>query len=58
MGGPLGEGTIAEDCVTCPWHGSIFRFADGAVVRGPARSPQPRYETRVSGDRIEVRVVT
>jgi nitrite reductase/ring-hydroxylating ferredoxin subunit len=58
MGGPLDEGTIVEDCVTCPWHGSIFRFADGAVVRGPARSPQPRYETRVSGDRIEVRVVS
>jgi nitrite reductase/ring-hydroxylating ferredoxin subunit len=58
MGGPLDEGTIAEECVTCPWHGSTFRFADGGVVRGPARSPQPRYETRVSGDRIEVRVVT
>jgi hypothetical protein len=56
--GPLDEGTIAKDCVTCPWHGSILRFADGAVVRGPARSPQARYEARVSGDRIEVRVVT
>ncbi|MPZ78917.1 MAG: Rieske 2Fe-2S domain-containing protein [Actinophytocola sp.] len=57
MGGPLDEGTIAEDRVTCPWHGSTFRLADGAVVRGPASSPQPRYETRVSGDRIEVRAV-
>jgi len=55
MGGPLDEGTVADGCVTCPWHASIFRFADGAVVRGPASSPQPRYETRVSGDHIEVR---
>jgi nitrite reductase/ring-hydroxylating ferredoxin subunit len=55
MGGPLDEGTIADDCVTCPWHGSIFRFADGGIVRGPASSPQPRYEVRISGERIEVR---
>jgi nitrite reductase/ring-hydroxylating ferredoxin subunit/uncharacterized membrane protein len=57
MGGPLDEGTISDDCVTCPWHGSIFRFADGSVVRGPASSPQPRYEARVSGGHIEVRAV-
>ena len=38
--------------------GHFELLARGAVVRGPARSPQPRYETRVSGDRIEVRVVT
>ena len=57
VGGPLDEGTIAKDCVTCPWHGSILRFADGAALHGPARSPQARYEARVSGDRIEVRVV-
>ena len=55
MGGPLDEGTIADGCVTCPWHASVFRFTDGAVLRGPASSPQPRYETRISGDRIEVR---
>lgn len=55
MGGPLDEGTIADDCVTCPWHGSMFRFADGGVVRGPASSPQPRYEVRVSGEHLEVR---
>lgn len=32
-------------CVTCPWHGSTFRLADGGIVRGPASSPQPSYET-------------
>jgi len=58
MGGPLDEGTIADDCVTCPWHGSIFKFADGSVVRGPASSPQPRYEVRVSDERIEIRAAS
>jgi nitrite reductase/ring-hydroxylating ferredoxin subunit len=57
MGGPLDEGTIGDGCVICPWHGSTFRFTDGSVQRGPASSPQPRYETRVSGEGIEIRAI-
>jgi len=55
MGGPLEEGTLADGCVTCPWHGSVFRLDDGGIVRGPATTPQPVYETRVADGRIEVR---
>ncbi|UNK47253.1 Rieske (2Fe-2S) protein [Arthrobacter sulfonylureivorans] len=55
MGGPLDEGTVDDGCVTCPWHGSTFRLADGSVVRGPASSEQPAYETRVREGHIEVR---
>jgi nitrite reductase/ring-hydroxylating ferredoxin subunit/uncharacterized membrane protein len=55
MGGPLDEGTIADGCVTCPWHGSTFRLQDGGIVRGPASVPQPAYETRVHEGRIQVR---
>jgi nitrite reductase/ring-hydroxylating ferredoxin subunit/uncharacterized membrane protein len=55
MGGPLEEGTIADGCVTCPWHGSTFRLEDGHIVRGPATTPQPSYEARVNDGRIEVR---
>ena len=54
--GPLAEGHFADGCVTCPWHGSTFRLADGKVVRGPAAASQPVYETRVTdGGKIEVR---
>jgi nitrite reductase/ring-hydroxylating ferredoxin subunit len=56
MGGPLDEGTFADGCVTCPWHGSTFRGSDGSIARGPASTPQPRYETRVANGRIQVRV--
>jgi len=55
MGGPLDEGEIADGCVTCPWHGSVFKLADGGVVHGPATSPQPNFEVRVTGGRIAVR---
>jgi nitrite reductase/ring-hydroxylating ferredoxin subunit/uncharacterized membrane protein len=55
--GPLAEGRFADGNVTCPWHGSTFRLADGKVVRGPAAASQPVYETRVSdGGKIEVRI--
>jgi len=55
MGGPLDEGTFSDGCVTCPWHGSTFRLDDGGIVRGPASSPQPAYEVRVSSGHIEIR---
>jgi nitrite reductase/ring-hydroxylating ferredoxin subunit len=58
MGGPLEEGTISDGCVICPWHGSTFRFADGTIVRGPASTPEPCYQTRIQDGRIEVRAIT
>jgi nitrite reductase/ring-hydroxylating ferredoxin subunit len=41
---PLQEDTISDGCVTCPWPGSTFLFADGSIVRSPgqhARAPLP-----------------
>lgn len=55
MGGPLDEGTFADGCVTCQWHGSVFRLEDGSIVRGPATTPQPTYDVRVTAGRIEVK---
>lgn len=57
MGGPLHEGEVDVDgrCITCPWHGSTFRLGDGDVVRSPAVSPQPAFETRVVGGMVQVR---
>ncbi len=55
MGGPLHEGEVEGGCVTCPWHGSVFRLEDGAVVHGPATGPQPAYDVRLAGGRVSVR---
>ena len=55
-GGPLNEGAFDDaGCVTCPWHGSVFRVADGHVVHGPATGHQPRYEVRSRDGRLSVR---
>lgn len=56
LGGPLEEGTLADGCVTCPWHGSRFALDDGRVVDGPATFAQPHFETRVRDGQIEVRM--
>jgi len=55
LGGPLDQGDVEDDCVTCPWHGSTFRLADGSVVHGPATAPVPAYEVRVIGRTVRVR---
>ncbi|MFE4961698.1 Rieske 2Fe-2S domain-containing protein [Streptomyces sp. NPDC056660] len=52
LSGPLSEGDIADGCVVCPWHGSVFRLSDGAPVSGPATAPQPCFETRTEPDGV------
>jgi nitrite reductase/ring-hydroxylating ferredoxin subunit/uncharacterized membrane protein len=54
MSGPLSGGELADGCLTCPWHGSVFRIADGSVARGPATAPQPAFEAREAGGAIQV----
>ncbi|PPF69558.1 (2Fe-2S)-binding protein [Clavibacter michiganensis] len=62
LSAPLDEGELGRDpgtgeaCVTCPWHDSVFSLRTGEVVHGPATSPQPRFETRVTGGLVEVRL--
>ncbi|MFJ7905242.1 Rieske 2Fe-2S domain-containing protein [Streptomyces sp. NPDC096198] len=58
MGGPLSEGELIDGCIRCPWHGSTFRLADGWNTTGPATAPQPAFETRTSGTRVEARIMT
>jgi nitrite reductase/ring-hydroxylating ferredoxin subunit/uncharacterized membrane protein len=58
-GGPLDEGEVVgsgpDACVVCPWHASHFRLVDGTAAHGPATVPQPSYDVREVGGRLEVR---
>ena len=54
MSGPLSGGDLDGACLTCPWHGSSFRVADGSVARGPATAPQPVFQVREVGGALQV----
>jgi nitrite reductase/ring-hydroxylating ferredoxin subunit len=43
-------------CMRCPWHGSTFRLADGAVEHGPATARQPRLEVALTRGVVQVRL--
>jgi nitrite reductase/ring-hydroxylating ferredoxin subunit len=55
LGGPLSEGQIDDVAIRCPWHGSRFALADGAVLEGPSTFSQPCFDVRVRAGQIEVR---
>lgn len=55
-GGPLGEGTLDGDTVTCPWHGAQFDVKSGTVSRAPAPASVRSYTTRVEGDDVIVEI--
>lgn len=42
---------------TCPCHSSTFAASDGSVTGGPAQSPLPSFEARITDDgAVEVKV--
>jgi nitrite reductase/ring-hydroxylating ferredoxin subunit len=55
LGGPLAEGEIHDETVTCPWHGSRFSLRDGSVIDGPATHAQACWEARIQQGRVQVK---
>jgi nitrite reductase/ring-hydroxylating ferredoxin subunit len=55
-GGPLCEGELNGDEVTCPWHGAIFDVKTGNVLGPPAPHGVARYPVRVQGSEVEIEV--
>ena len=54
--GPLNEGEVSGNEVTCPWHGAKFDVRTGEVMGPPAQRAVARYGVRVTGTDIEVEV--
>jgi uncharacterized membrane protein/nitrite reductase/ring-hydroxylating ferredoxin subunit len=53
-GGSLADGTMICGTVQCPWHGSQFDVASGAVKAGPAEEAIETFRVEKNGDRIEM----
>ena len=54
VGGPLGEGDLVDDTVSCPWHGAAFNVTTGACTGGPAASDVKSFPVKVEGDDVLV----
>ena len=53
-GGPLDDGYVKGDVVTCPWHGSRFRVTTGERLGGPSHSDATAFPVEVADGRILV----
>lgn len=52
-GGPLGEGELAGNVVTCPWHAWTYDVTSGECTFNPSVSVE-KLEVRVEGDDVQV----
>lgn len=53
QGGPLGEGKIVDDCLTCPWHGYQYKVECGQSPP-PFTEKVPTYRVRIEDGRALV----
>jgi multimeric flavodoxin WrbA/nitrite reductase/ring-hydroxylating ferredoxin subunit len=53
-GGPLGEGRLDGEYVTCPWHNWKYHRVGGQGEPGFEDECVPRYDVRVEGGRVLV----
>ena len=52
-GGPLGEGEVSGQVVTCPWHGWEFNVTTGECVKNPSAKVEV-YQVQVDGTDVKV----
>ncbi|HVA00698.1 MAG TPA: nitrite reductase small subunit NirD [Terriglobia bacterium] len=55
QGGPLAEGMLEEEVVTCPWHMWQYNVRTGESLEDSMLKVET-YPVRVSGDDIEVEI--
>lgn len=54
-GGPIGEGTLAGELITCPWHGWRFNVRTGERPENPDFK-LARCQVRIEGEEIQVAI--
>lgn len=52
-GGPLGEGELEGDTVTCPWHGWQYSVKTGKSINNPSASVKS-FQVKVEGSDVKV----
>ncbi len=55
QGGPLGEGTLDGNIVSCPWHGWRFDVTTGITVTMPTMNVE-KFECVIEGDDVKIKL--
>ena len=55
-GGPLGEGPLDGDALTCVRHGAKFNIRSGEAMTMPATEPTAVHQVKVEGDTVFVKL--
>ena len=51
--GPLGEGELEGNIVTCPWHGWRYNVITGACINNPSAKVEA-YQVKIEGGDVKV----
>lgn len=54
-GGPLDEGELEGNTVTCPWHGGQFDLTTGKVLGPPPLKDEPSYNVMIEASDVLVK---
>lgn len=54
-GGPLSEGELEGNTVTCPWHGGQFDLATGKVLGPPPLKDGACFDVKVEASNVLLR---
>jgi 3-phenylpropionate/trans-cinnamate dioxygenase ferredoxin subunit len=54
ISGPLSDGELEGEVITCPWHGAQFNVRTGKVLRGPARQDLMTYPVKIESNDVLV----
>jgi nitrite reductase/ring-hydroxylating ferredoxin subunit len=55
-GGPLSEGVLIDDTVTCPWHGWAYSVRTGKSIVPPIGLRIPVYPVFIEDDGVYVEI--
>ena len=55
MGGPVGEGYVEGNVVTCPWHGWQYKVETGETEFEPDQKLQT-FEVKVEGEKVKIKL--
>ena len=56
VGGPLAEGDLNSNIITCPWHSAQFDVTTGKALRLPAQSDIRTYPVKVENNDVYVNI--